>query len=185
MESAELHEYLRGKLGHNWRLETWRKKYEARLRVYGLEKCRIAVDGFCSIRWWVENKSQDAPDCIFRSDKSFERFLAAGLKLPEHSEESRKRAHEEAERKRLAEDVRERIEQEQAVMNSRMRVKLAELEDEISDAAYRTFIDPLLYVKYEAGVCTLYHENAAWVNDHYRVQIERTLGVRVKVVDAV
>jgi hypothetical protein len=181
-EAAELHEYLKGKLGHNWRLETWRTKYEARLKKYGLEKCKVAVDGFASQKWWVENKSQDAPDCIFRSDKSFERFQAAGMKLPENKEETKQRAREETDKRARMAETRARLEKENKELNARLHRKIDRLRDEISEAGWSAFIRPLLYVRMEEKAVVLFHEKAGWVEAHYAKRIEVALGVKVKVV---
>jgi hypothetical protein len=182
-QAAELHEYLVKKMGHNWRLATWEKKYEARLRVYGLEKCKVAVDGFASIKWWVENKSQDAPDCIFRSDKSFERFFAAGMKLPEHSETNRKREREEVERRRITVEVKRQLEAN-TELTARMQEKLEPMREELHRYSFQAFIEPLMFVRMEKGIAILFHENAAWVQEYYGERIAEKLGVKVKVVNS-
>jgi len=181
--AADLHEYLVKTIGHNWRLKTWEEKYSARLRTYGPEKCRIAIDGFRSMKWWMDNKSQDAPDCIFRSDKSFERFLAAGMALPQHDRAVREREEKEAERTSRLSEIRERLERTNAAQTDRMRRKLLPLREEINDHSWNTFIAPLLFVDYTHGMVIIFSENAEWVRDHYIVRIERVLGVPVKVTD--
>jgi len=181
-DAGQIHAYLMLRLGHKWRFETWRKKYEARLRVYGAEKCRIAVDGFCSGTWWVANHGHNAPDLIFRSDRSFERFLAMGLKLPRHSEEEReKRATAAAQRDRRTEYRRE-LEAKNAELTRRFHAKIAGLKDELQENTWEMFIAPLLYVGYEDGVVVLFHETAGWVQDCYSGKIERGLGKKVKIV---
>lgn len=188
-EAAELHNHLRKWLGHNWRLETWQKKYEARIQKYGLERCKIAVDGFCSMNWWVQEKGTEAPEMIFRSDKFFERFLAAGEKLFRHLPETRERERKEAEKAARMAKTRARLEAKNADMTARMHRKFAELRDSgdlnICDRSWTASLAPLLCVAYERGVLILFSEDAGWVMDNYLAQLERALGVRVRVVDEV
>jgi len=168
-QAADLHEYLIKNIGHNWRLSTWEKKYLARLRTYGFDKCIIAVDGFKSLKWWMTNKSQDAPDCIFRSDKSFERFCAAGMALPEHDETylEQKRKDEELQFK-LAE-YRATLGKDNAVIAviARMFKKLEPLKEEINEVSWNVFLAPLLFVKYDRSskTLTLFSEYASWIED--------------------
>jgi hypothetical protein len=183
-EAARVHERLKERLGHCWRLETWEKKYQARIRVYGLEKCLIAVDGFVSQKWYVEEHSQDAPDLIFRSDKQLEKFLALGMKLPKHDQEVKEYQRKLDAQISEMEQTRARLEKEKAGPTARLQEKLGVLRDEVSEASRKAFIDPLLFVTYEKGVVILFHEQAAWVEDHYRVAIERALGVPVRVTAA-
>ena len=160
--AVEIHGYLKARLGHGWRLETWRAKYEARVRRYGLDACKAAVDGFCSVKWYVDNQSQNAPDLIFRSDKQLEKFLALGMKLPEHAPEVRIRRKLVSKEKERARELRERLEREQSGPTARMRKRLEALREEISEAGYAAFIAPLVYVAYERGVVILFHEQADW-----------------------
>lgn len=181
-DAGQIHAYLMEKLGHKWRFETWRKKYEARLRVYGAEKCRIAIDGFRSRTWWVANHGHNAPDLIFRSDRSFERFLAMGLNLPQHSDEEReKRATAATQRNRTAK-YRAVLEEKNADLTRRFHAKIAGLKDELQENTWRLFIEPILYVRYEAGVIILFSEDAGWVQETYAARIERALGKKVKIV---
>lgn len=184
-QAVTVHEHLKKRLGHAWRLETWRKKYEARLRVYGLEKCLIAIDGFSSQRWWRENKSQDAPECIFRSDKSLERFLAAGMKLPEHSEKKMEQERMDTERAARMRETRNRLKWQTREQTARMHQKLASLREEINTHSWEALISPLLFVAYEKGVVIIFSEDAQWIEDHYLVAIERALGVKVRIVSEI
>jgi hypothetical protein len=184
-QAARVHERLNERLGHCWRLETWTKKYEARLRVYGLEKCLAAVDGFCSVKWYVENQSNNAPDLIFRDDKHLEKFLALGMKLPEHSSAEREKRKQEAERASGMRETRNRLKWKTREQTARMHQKLAPLREEINTHSWEAFISPLLFVAYEKGVVIIFSEDAQWVEDHYLVAIERVIGCRVKIVDRV
>jgi hypothetical protein len=181
-EAAELHEYLIAKVGHRWRLETWGKHYAARIRKYGLEACKIAVDGFTSQRWWMENKSQDAPECICRSDKSLERFLAAGMMLPEHRAENREKQEKAAQIRARKAKIRAILMRDLDVHKRFLR-KISPLREEISEASWDAFIAPLLVVGKRDGVLELYHEDSAvWVQEHFAEKIGDALGAKVRIV---
>ncbi len=178
---ADLHEYLVKTIGHKWRLATWKKNYIARLRTYGFDKAIIAIDGFHSMKWWMDMKSQDAPDCIFRSDKAFERFLASGMALSQHDQAARKLDRKESERTSILAEIRARLECDNAAQTVRMHEKLAPLREEMNENSWTTFIAPLLYVKFERGTVIIFSEAALWVNDHYADRIAATLGAPVKI----
>jgi hypothetical protein len=178
-QAADLHEYLVQKIGHDWRLSTWEKKYIARLRTYGFEKCIIAIDGFHSLKWWMDNKSQDAPDCIFRSDKSFERFLATGMTFLAQNDKARL---EKMKREELASkhaEIRERLTRANASLTTRMHRALATLRDEINEHSWIAFIAPLLFVSYDHGKVIIFSENASWITEHYADRIAVALGAPV------
>jgi hypothetical protein len=181
MQAAELHDYLVEKIGHRWQLATWEARYTARIKKYGLEACKIAVDGFASQRWWMENKSADAPECIFRSDKSLERFLAAGMALPQHkpNEEELKKAAATRERR---EKIRAMLMRDPEVHQRFLR-KIAPLRGIVSVPVWDEFIAPLLVVRKRNGVIELYHETMApFVQEHYAERIGEKLGAKVKIV---
>lgn len=181
--AADLHEYLVKTIGHNWRLKTWEKKYIARLRTYGPEKCRVAIDGFRSIKWWMDNKSADAPDCIFRSDKSFERFLAAGMALPEHDRTIREREQNESKRVSRRAETRVFLERTTGKRTAQMLQKLAPLKEQINTHSWDAFMAPLLYVDVKNGTVIIFSDDALWVRDHYADRIAATLGHPVQIVD--
>jgi hypothetical protein len=183
-QAADLHNYLVERIGHNWRLKTWEKKYLARLRTYDYKKCIIAIDGFVSLKWWMVNKSQDAPDCIFRSDKSFERFLAAGMMLPDHSETVRENKRKVDERKSILAEYRARLENDDYVMRitARMFQKLKPLKEELNEHSWNVFIAPLRFVKHDNGTVILFSEDSLWVQDHFVDRIAAALNCNVKVV---
>ncbi len=76
-----LHEYLKLKIGCNWKFDTWFKTYRPRISKYGLEECKKAVDGFCLNSWNLEHIAAKAPDFIFRSDKKVDEFIEAATNL--------------------------------------------------------------------------------------------------------
>ena len=174
-QAADLHEYMVRQIGHKWRLATWEKKYIARLRTYGIDKCLLAIDGFRSLKWWMEMKSQDAPDCIFRSDKSFERFLATGMTLLARNDSDRmeKLKRKELEAKNSA--IREILSRSNASQNDRMHRALAPLKNEINDHSWKAFIEPLLFGSYDHGKVVIFSENATWVKEHYVDRIAAVL----------
>lgn len=179
-QAADVHAYLVEKIGHKWRLSTWKKQYLIRLKKYSFEQCIIAIDGFRSMQWWMDHKSQDAPDCIFRSDKSFERFLAAGATLPEHRQDTARVSNEREERLK---SIRTRLEAENAVHTARMKKKLEILRTDINENSWMTFIDPLLFITYQNGSIILFSEESSWVQNHYADKIAGALNAPVVVVD--
>lgn len=186
-QAEELHRLLMEKLGHRWRLETWRKKYEARLRVYGAEKCRIAVDGFCSMPWYVQEQGHNAPDLIFRSDRAFERFLAAGEKLPTHSDQWAEKAEKEQERRERMAQTRAELERRNRGLTERFHRRIAPLRIELNSMSWDAFIRDLLVVEARKDAVVLFSENAGWVQEHYADRIGEALGggVKVTVVDEI
>ncbi len=186
-QATEIHDYIVKEIGHNWRLPTWKKKYLARLKKYGFDKCILAIDGFRVQSWWMEHKSQDAPDVIFRSDKSFERFLVVGEKLREQQEtrdqKTRKEERETQDRETHLSSIREKLERDNADLTARMQRKLETLRDQLQELSFSLYIAPLLYVSFIDGIITVFHENASWVQEHYQPRLERVLGVPVVVTD--
>lgn len=180
--AKQLHEYLVKKLGHQWRLSTWEKKYLARIRIYGLEACLIAADGFCSMKWYVENHGQDAPDLIYRSDKQLEKFLAVGMKLPEHSPEARERQEKASAKRERQAWIRKHLTRDMGI-HERFFKKLSPLKEIVNEQTWETWINPLLVVGMQNGVLLLYHEQADWVQEHYSAKIGEIIGARVRVVD--
>jgi len=188
----ELHEYLVTKLGHQWRLATWEKKYFMRIREYGLEDCKTAVDGFCSIQWYVENLSHNAPDLIFRSGKQVEKFLAAGMKEREALEEIKEHEWQEEVRKRKAEEraakraaFRAKLELENAALTKRFHERIAPLYDELNEASLEVWIQPLLYVGMEGNTVVLFHDYPDWVQKYYGELLAKTIGRPVRVINGV
>jgi len=179
----ELHEYLRSKLNRNWRLETWRDKYRARIRKYGLDACKRAVDGFCNSpnNWYVRTVPHRAPELIFRSDKAMETFLAMA---PEPASGNPGGQSDINRRERFAE-MRARIEAENADLTSRFHRRITGLKDRINVTSRAAFIEPLLVVGMDGGTVVLFHEQASWVQDHYGLMIENEIDAPVKVVNEI
>lgn len=179
---AAIHEYLVRRLGHNWRLETWRDKYAQRLKKYGLSECKTAVDGFCSMKWFIEFKSQDGPDLIFRSDKQFEKFLAAGKKAKKSECEKLQTSFEDQERREKLEVIRKDLEEKNGELTARFQRKIEVIKDDINEQSWKVFIAPLLFVKKEGGAVVLFHEDAEFVQEHYGARIEKMLGCKINIV---
>ena len=184
-ECEQLHKYLIERLKHNWRQATWETKYAGRIRRYGLEDCRTAVDGFCSQLWYVEQHSQDAPDLIFRNDRQLEKFLAVGKKLRRvtESDEDRKARADVLTEKQAS--IRERLGKEHPAAQYRLSKLLAPLEDEVAPHSWKVWIEPLRYAGKEGDAVVLYHENASWVQEYYGVMISEALKRPVKIVSEV
>lgn len=180
-QSRELHEYLREKLGHNWRFDTWKDKYKARIRKYGLDTCKRAIDGFCYPyhNWYVRTLSHRAPELIFRSDKSLETFLA---KAPEVQQTENKEQKEEQKR---IEDYRKKLETENKGLTARFHRKIrnSELKENINALSWQSWIKPLLVVGMRDGFVVLFHESPSWVQEYYSAQIQGVLGKPVRVVN--
>lgn len=178
-ECEELHRYLVEKLGHNWRLETWRDKYRARIGKYGLAECKRAVDGFCTPpdNWYVRTVGHRAPELIFRSDKALETFLA---KAPADESEARQQADD---RRRRAQEYRALLERENAGLTRRFRFKIKPLKDRLNEHSWKVFIEPLEVVEASRDEVVLFSEDAGWVREHFAGVISEALGgVEVRVV---
>jgi hypothetical protein len=173
-ECKKLHEYLLSKLNHKWRLETWKDKYRARIRKYGLVLCKRAIDGFCEPpgNWYVRTLSNRAPELIFRSDKSLETFLTKAPEVPEAVDST-----EAEERKKRVQEYRAKLEKNNSTMTARFfrRLKEVGLENEIQPVNWQTWIAPLLVVGMRNGTLVLFHENPSWVQEHYAARIEKAL----------
>ena len=181
-EPEEIHALLVEKLKHNWRFETWKKKYAARLRIYGLGKCKIAIEGFVSQKWYVDNQSHNAPDLIFRSDKQLEKFLALGMKLQPSEDILRiKKENEDKDAKKA--QFRAELELKNKVLTARFHRKIAVLEEELNEMSWKVWIKPLLFVCMEGKTVVLFHEYPEWVNEHYREKIETVIGAPVRITD--
>ena len=180
-QCQELHDYLLSKLDHNWRLDTWKDKYKSRLRVYGLEKCKRAIDGFCHplSNWYMRNVSHKAPDLIFRSDKALETFLA---KAPEIHEDNNQAEQDRIEK---VTDYRKKLEKGNRELTTRFfrKIRDAGLKDEINPHAWNCWIKPLLVVGMINGTVVLFHEQPSWVQEHYAGKIEEAIGTQVRIVN--
>lgn len=183
-ECEELHRYLVEKLGRAWQIKTWRDKYRARLRKYGLATCKRAVDGFCTPpdNWYMRTVGHRAPELIFRSDKALEIFLA---NAPEESSQESGIRNQEEEVK--AAKYRQMLDVKNAELTRRFHAKIVEngLADRICEQSWLTWIEPLRVVGYENGTVVLYHETARWVQEHYAGMIAEAIGKPVRVVNEV
>lgn len=184
-DSEQLHEYAIVRCGHNWRFDTWRKKYDARLRKYTLADCMLAVDGFVSMRWYMDHHSQDAVDLIFRSDGQLEKFLEVGRKLMTKVRIEKEYDQTAADRKQKHISIRERLSLAHVAAQERLRKRLAPLQDQVAAVSWSVWIEPLLYVGLEEDAIILYHKNASWVQEHYGSMIATTLNRAVKIVSEV
>jgi len=180
-ECEELHRHLLKKLDHKWQLETWKDKYKARLRKYGLDKCKRAIDGFCypGNNWYVQNLSNRAPELIFRSNKALETFLA---KAPEIQENDSQEKQENVER---SADFRKKLEKENKELTARFHKKIrnSRLKEDINSLRWHCWIKPLLVVGMKDGVVVLFHEQPSWVQEHYAGKISDVIGKPVKMVN--
>jgi len=181
-QCVELHEYIRARLNHDWHLETWIDKYRQRLAKYGLEACKLAVDGFCHPpgNWYMKEQAHNAPKLIFRSNKALETFLAR-IPRTEPDEIEKKLAKKNDEMAR----VRAELEVRHAGLTRRFQERIKELEEEINPISWEALIKPLVFVGMKDDTVILFHEQAGFVQEYYGEKIVGVLGKPVKIVNSV
>jgi len=189
LECRELHEYLLSKLDHKWRFDTWKDKYAARIRKYGIATCKRAIDGFCwpSNNWYMRTVAHRAPELIFRSDKALETFLAKAPEIEEggHTGQGGHASPPIREQREKIEAFRRKLEFENSHLTARLhrRLRRSELKERLNYHSFYTWIKPLQFVGMENGTVVLFHEVPSWVQEHYAEAISEVLGKPVRVVN--
>jgi len=80
--------------------------------------------------------------------------------------------------------IRATIREKEPKLNARFDTIKTKIQEEVNELNYKIWIEPLVAVKFEKPVLTLYHQpfSAAWVMEHYKTLIESFTDCEINVI---